>query len=42
VPRQTSNNKTATINTNNYDNQMIKLQTIGIGIVRFNIPINTL
>jgi len=28
VPRQTSNNKTATINTNNYDTQMLKLQTI--------------
>jgi len=28
VPRQTSNNKTATINTNNYDIQMLKLQTI--------------
>jgi len=28
MPRQTSNNKTAPINTNNYDMQMIKLQTI--------------
>jgi len=28
IKQQQSNNKTATINTNNYDIQMIKLQTI--------------